>query len=261
MSSPALANAVNNLNTAQSIELQQFVTDLRTDPDNLSSYIQENRNSLVNDVLSQRSDTFNKVYGDATRASNTQNNIYYYYTRNKDLDNLQKELYDRSQYDVGAVTYDKDLAQRQYEINEWSYGNKTDTLFVFQMVLIALVLLAPLLWLSRQGTVPSNVLTGVAVLLGLVIVLTIGVRAYYTSYSRDKRYWNRRQFNKQGGPVVPSGGDCAALSSAYNSAIGDISAAETEINNDVNYGLTTVGDASTSVGNSVINKYINTFSS
>jgi len=260
MSSPALANAVNNLNTAQSIELQQFVTDLRTDPDNLSSYIQDNRDSLVDDVLSQRSDTFNKVYGDATRASNTQNNIYYYYTRNKDLDNMQKELYDRSQYDVGAVTYDKDLAQRQYEINEWSYGNKTDTLFVFQMILIALVLLAPLLWLSRQGTVPSNVLTGVTVLLGLVIVLTTVVRTYYTSYSRDQRYWNRRQFGKQGGPAVPQM-DCAALSSAYNTVLGDVNAAETTISDDVNYGLTTVEDEATSVGNSAINKYMNTFSS
>ena len=146
MSSPALTDAINNLQTAQSVELQQFVTDLRSNPDNLSSYIQKNRDSLVNDVLGQRSDTFNKVYGDAVRASNTQNNIFYYYTRNKDLDTLQKDLLSRTKYDVESTRHDKDLAQRQYEINEWSYGNKMDTLFVFQMILVGLALLAPLLY-------------------------------------------------------------------------------------------------------------------
>ena len=254
--SPALANAVNNLNTAQSIELQQFITDLRTDPDNLSSYIANNRDSLVNDVVSQRDDTFNKVYGDATRAANTQNNIYYYYTRNKDLSNLQKELYERSQYDVGAVTHDKDLAQRQYEINEWAYGNKTDTLFILQLILIALTLIAPLLWLSKQGVIPPSVLTSVTTLLGVIIVLTILVRALYTRWSRDQRYWNRRQFNKQGGPAIPSGGNCASLSTAYNAVLGDVSAAENSASKIVNNASATAQG----VGTSVLNQYQNTFS-
>lgn len=227
MSSPALTDAINNLQTAQSVELQQFVTGLRSNPDDLSSYIQKNRDSLVNDVLGQRSNTFNKVYGDAVRASNTQNNIFYYYTRNKDLDTLQKDLLDRTKYDVESTRHDKDLAQRQYEINEWSYGNKMDTLFVFQMILVGLALLAPLLYFSRQGLLPSSVLTGVAVLFAIIIALTVAVRAQYTLYSRDKRYWNRRQFDRQGGPPIPIP-SCESLSSAYDSTLQGIQGINTQ---------------------------------
>ena len=215
MSSPALTDAINNLNSAQSIELQQFVTDLRSNPENLSGYIQKNRDALVKDAISHREDTFNKVYGDAVRASNTQNNIFYYHTRNKDLDTMQKELYDRTKYEADSIIHDKDLAQRQYEINEWSYGNKLDTLFILQMILLVLVLISPLLYLSRQGLVPTPILTGVAFLCAVIIALTTAVRAQYTLFSRDQRYWNRRQFDRQGGPVIPVP-NCESLSQAYS---------------------------------------------
>lgn len=245
MSSPALTDAIQNLKSAQSVELQQFVTDLRANPENLSQYIQTNRDTLVNDVLGERSDTFNKVYGDAVRASNTQNNIYYYWTRNKDLDTLQGSLLDRTKYDAESVKHDKDLAQRQFEINEWSYGNKMDTLFVFQMILIALVLVTPLLYLSRQGLVPSRVLTMIAVGFTLIIVFTIVVRAQYTNYDRDQRYWNRRQFNKQGGPPIPAP-SCETLSQAYNSTLQGLSAAETKLQN---YGETAQNAVSSYIAN------------
>jgi hypothetical protein len=245
MSSPALTDAINNLQTAQSVELQQFVTDLRSNPENLSGYIQKNRDALVNDVLEQRSDTFNKVYGDAVRASNTQNNIYYYYTRNKDLDTLQKDLLSRTKYDAESTRHDKDLAQRQYEINEWSYGNKMDTLFVFQMILVALALLTPLLYFSRQGLVPTSILTGVAVLFAIIIALTIAVRAQYTAYSRDQRYWNRRQFDRQGGPPIPIP-SCETLSSAYDSTM---------------QGIQGVNTQAQAAGSSILNTYNKVFSS
>ena len=247
MSSPALTDAINTLQTAQSVELQQFVTDLRANPDNLSAYIQKNRDSLVNDVIGQREDTFNKVYGDAVRASNTQNNIYYYNTRNKDVDSLQQELYGKTKYDVASSKHDKDLAQRQYEINEWQYGNKMDTLFVFQMILISLVLLSPLLYFSRQGLVPTSILTGVAVLFVIIIVLTIAVRAQYTAYSRDQRYWNRRQFDKQGGPPVPPV-SCDSLSSAYNSTLQGLQGAGTSLQNTGFAALQSAENMGTAVG-------------
>lgn len=245
MASPALTDAISNLQTAQSVELQQFVTDLRSNPDNLSAYIKNNRDSLVNDVLGQRNDTFQKVYGDAVRASNTQNNIYYYYTRNKDLDTLQKDLLSRTKYDAESTRHDKDLAQRQYEINEWSYGNKMDTLFVFQMILVALALLTPLLYFSRQGLIPTSILTGVAILFVIIIVLTIVVRAQYTIYSRDQRHWNRRQFDRQGGPQIPPP-NCETLSSAYDSTLQGIQGINTRVQD---------------AGSSVLNTYNRVFSS
>lgn len=216
-SSPALNTAIANLNTAQAAELQQFVTDLKANPANLQAYINTNSQNLQRNAISEKNASFNKVFGDTVRASNTQNNIYYYYTRNKDLDTMQKELYDRAQYDVESSRHDKDLAQRQYEINEWSYGNKMETLFIFQMILIAFVLLTPLLYFSRQGLVPTSVLSTVGILFAIIIILTIVIRAQYTTFSRDKRYWNRQVFNRQGGPAIPPP-NCESLSSAYDAA-------------------------------------------
>ena len=208
--------AAESLKNAQEIELQQVISELRGDPTALSGYIGEKRDGLVNTVMGNRDDTFSKTFGDMVRSSNTQNNIYYYYVRNKDLDNMQKEMLDRNKYDVGSVTHDKDVAKRQYQINEWAYNNKLDTLFVLQMILIAAVLLTPLLYLSRQGTVPSSVLTGVGILFAIIIVLTTFVRARYTINDRDQKFWNRRQFSKAG--RAPPALNCQSLEQAYSTA-------------------------------------------
>jgi len=47
--------------------------------------------------------------------------------------------------------YNNDLSSRQSEINEWTYHNKMDTLFVFQLVFISLMTVALLMVLSSQG--------------------------------------------------------------------------------------------------------------
>ena len=212
-----MPTAAENLRDAQTLELQGVITELRGNPAALSSYIAERRDGLINNVMGNRNDTFSKTFGDMVRSSNTQNNIYYYYVRNKDLDNMQKEMLDRNKYDVGSVIHDKDVAQRQYQINEWAYNNKLDTLFVLQMILIAAVLLTPLLYLSRQGTVPSSVLTGVGILFAIIIVLTTFVRARYTIYDRDQKFWNRRQFSKGGRAPPPL--NCQSLEQAYSTAV------------------------------------------
>lgn len=216
--SPAYQTAVTNLGDAQQIELQQAITDLQSNPSQLSSYVSQNQSSLVNSATSQRDNTFQKLYGDMTNASNTQNNIYYYYVRNKDLDTVQQQLMNITKYDADSIINDKDLAQRQYEINQWAYGNKMDTLFIFQMILIGLVLVAPLLYFSRGGFIPTSVLTGTAVLLTAIITLTIAVRAQYTIFSRDQKYWNRKQFDRQGGPPIPVANACTVATAGGSAA-------------------------------------------
>ena len=241
------STAVDNLKTAQEIELQQVITELQSNPDRLSGYISEKRDGLVNNVMGTRSNTFSKIFGDMVRSSNTQNNIYYYYVRNKDLDNIQKEMLERNKYDVGSVIHDKDVAQRQYQINEWAYNNKMDTLFVLQMILIAAVLLTPLLYLSRQGTVPTSVLTGVGILFAIIIVLTTFVRAKYTIYDRDQKFWNRRQFGKAGRAPPPL--NCQSLEQAYSSASENIA------------NLTAEGGRLENVGDMLGNRFTSFFSS
>ena len=88
----------------------------------------------------------------------------------------------------------KDLANRQNEINEWTYGNKLDTLFVFQILFITILLSSGFVYLQKLGFYSPallGVLTGILLFIDIVIIIN---RANWTSRVRDQRYWNRRQF-------------------------------------------------------------------
>lgn len=208
----SLGATIQNTLSMQDLELAQAITELKKNPTKLNSFVQARRNELFNTVKSEHSDTFQKVYGDLERATNTQNNIFYYFVRNKDLDLVEKSVYDKASADAANAKHDAELAKRQYEMNEWASNNKLDTLFVFQMVLIALTLTAPLLYLQRTGVIPMTVLVGVVSLVLLAILFTIIVRAQYTIFTRDSRYWNRRKFASMGGPpTVPTCESVSAL--------------------------------------------------
>ena len=157
------------------------------------------------------------MYGDFTRASDGTSNILYYHTRNKDLDKTQQAVLDKTTSDANAIMFDSQNAKRQFEMNEWTANNKLDTLFFFQLLLITLTLMTPLLYMSKIGLIPNTVYYGVSMLIGIAVVLTLLVRAQYTMNTRDTRYWNRRKFAQMGGP--PTTVTCDALSGLGDRAI------------------------------------------
>lgn len=116
-----------------------------------------------------------------------------------DMTNLYNNL--RSQTNV--LNANNSNSQRQYEINEWTSNNKLDTLFFYQLLLISLTAFAPLLYLSKNGLIPSTVFYGVTGIIGIAVVLTLIIRLQYTVGSRDLRYWNRRRFGQSGGSPAP----------------------------------------------------------
>jgi len=91
--------------------------------------------------------------------------------------------------------YNKDLAKRQTQINEWSYHNKMDTLFVFQLIFISLLFIGILLSLKGQGLVGGPFVwysMGILLVLNVIIIVN---RSVYTNTKRDSKYWNRKHFN------------------------------------------------------------------
>jgi len=44
--------------------------------------------------------------------------------------------------------YNIELANRQIQVNEWAYNNKMDTLFVFQLIFITIMMVTILLVLN-----------------------------------------------------------------------------------------------------------------
>jgi hypothetical protein len=101
--------------------------------------------------------------------------------------------------------YNTDLATRQAEINEWSYNNKLDTLFVFQLIFLGLTFLAILMYLKTRGILGGPFVMYVSAILIIIITVIIANRAMYTANRRDSRFWNRRRFisdnNKDAPPM------------------------------------------------------------
>lgn len=108
------------------------------------------------------------------------------------------------------------LLKRQIEINEWSYGNKMDTLFVYQSLFITLTLITILAFFLRFNIIGNTFFYSFSALVLLIFSLIVVNRAQYTNFVRDNRYWNRRKFREQGSELkVPS---CQSLVSSVDYA-------------------------------------------
>jgi hypothetical protein len=200
-----LQRNIGNTLALQDIELASAISELRGDPARLTDFISNRKAALYTTVTREHSDNFQRVFGDLQRASDTTKNILYYHVRNKDLDRTQQAVYDKAKGEADNATIDSQNAKRQFEINEWTVGNKQDTLFFLQLLFISLCVTAPLLYMSRAGMIPNGVFYGVSGIVLLALILTVVVRAQYTTQSRDNHFWNRRRFAQMGGPpTVPS---------------------------------------------------------
>jgi hypothetical protein len=91
--------------------------------------------------------------------------------------------------------YDSDSATRQVHINEWSYNNKMDTLFVFQIVFIALLFSSIMVILKDMGTFGTSFMYySVGIVATLVVIIIIN-RIVFTQTKRDRTSWDRRTFS------------------------------------------------------------------
>lgn len=236
MKKPALKIAMATVDQAvkftqlfQDVELAQALQQLRNDPQAMQRFLQDAQNNLYKDVTQKKDDMFQKVYGDLERASSTQKAVYYYNIRNKDLNSLQDAVYNTQKESADAVLHDRDLAKRQYEINQWSSSNKMDSLFVYSQafIFICTAILVSYLWI--QGIVSSTIFTIIAAVLLVIFVLTIVNRAQYTNFLRDQRYWNRRQFPTFRGIPVPNICDTQTITSATTSVEDTIQQMEQQV--------------------------------
>jgi hypothetical protein len=94
--------------------------------------------------------------------------------------------------------YNIDLLTRQTEINEWTYQNKLETLFVFQLVFIGLSIWALMVFMKNLGLISSTFVVYGVIVLVLLLGLIIFSRLFYTRNRRDARYWNRVHFGEDG---------------------------------------------------------------
>ena len=178
----------------QDAELTTAISQMQSNPADLNKYLIEARLRLYNTVTQQKDDTFQKVYGDLERASTTERAVYHYYKRNSDLNTLQKNVFDSQKSSADAVIHDRDLAKRQYEINQWTSSNKKETLFIYSQIFIVLCTFVILGYLWMKGILGTSVIMILGTIVLLIVIFTIVNRSQYTDSVRDKRFWNRRLF-------------------------------------------------------------------
>jgi len=185
----------------QDIELTGALAEFKNDPVKLQQFLQNQQSIIYNDVIKQKNNTFDKVYGDLNRASKAQESILMYNKRNKELSSMQDQIYNNQANMATSVIEDKNIAGRKNEMNEWSIGNKNDTLFVFSALFIMLsgLLLATVLW--KMGMISSYLCAALAAPLIIIFVAIVVNRSQYTDVLRDKRYWNKKNFGGKYGKI------------------------------------------------------------
>jgi hypothetical protein len=215
----------------QDVELATAVGQLKQNPAQLQQFLQEQQGKVYTDVTKQKDTTFQKVYGDLTRASQAQDAIVKLDARNKDFDKIHGQIYNSQKEEASAIIEDKNLANRKYEMNQWSIGNKNDTLFVFSFLFIVLSSLILLVVLWRMGVISDALCGSIAAPLIIIFTLIVVNRTQYTNIWRDKRYWNRRDFGGKYGkipvPICP-GADMTAIESGIE---GDMSSVGQALSN------------------------------
>jgi hypothetical protein len=218
----SLDQVIDYTKTFQDVELATAVGQLKQNPAQLQQFLQDQQGKVFGDIIKQKDSTFQKVYGDLNRATQAQEAIVTLDKRNQELADIQKQIYENQSTSATATTDDKNLAVRKYEMNQWSLGNKSDTLFVYSMCFILLSFLVLLGALSSLGMMSGQLATGLAAFAILIFVLTVLNRTSYTSLYRDKRYWNRNTFNEKYGkrppPLCPTNNNCPTPDPAASTA-------------------------------------------
>jgi hypothetical protein len=153
-----------------------------------------NKTAILDGIVGSFDNTFQDIFSTTSSNLKDYQAALFYDTRNADFKQLQDAVAARTGGETENLDIDIQNARRQTQINEWSAYNKLDTLFVSQLTFIALVFLAPLLYLKSLYIIPSGVFWGIAFLIFIIVLFTIVFRIQYTDKTRSNQFWHRRRF-------------------------------------------------------------------
>lgn len=216
----------NNLSgTTQLIDIMQQVAVSQSlssqNLQELQTYVQQAQQNLYNDVTGKKDAAMASAYGELKANTNALHGLQYYLKRNVQLNKVQEDIIGTVKAQASAIEEDQNLAKRQNEINEWEAGNKRDTLFVYQMMLVGLSLTIILAYLMSIGIIGSYLFYGLTLVIVLIFIFTIVNRAQYTNAIRDRRFWNKRRFPTDTTPINTS--LCLDLNSESGISLTDMS--------------------------------------
>jgi hypothetical protein len=217
---PAHDRIITQAQLLQDLELQAAIRDLKANPTQLNTFLKKQQDNVYKNIVKQKDDTFQKVYGDLDRSQKVQESLLRYDTRNRQLLKLHKNIYNNQKAEADAIIENKNTFGRKYEMNEWSVNNKKDTLFVFSAGFVLLSALIGLTVLFRMSLISSILWGWMGAIAIIVFILILINRAQYTEMARNKHYWNKRVFPKNKGNVsiCPPTGTGAGVTTSVKSA-------------------------------------------
>jgi uncharacterized membrane protein len=200
MPNTTIDDIAKNTKLYTDVELAAAVSALQ-DSGQLAAFINNQQANVYSNIIKQKENTFQKVYGDLTRAGQVQEAVLLYNKRTRDLASVQDQIYDNQKDSADAIINDKNMANRKTEMNEWTVNNKKDTLFVFSSLFIMLSGLLLFTGLWRMQMIGTAVCAILNICLIVVFVLILVNRYQYTEVLRNKRYWNKQIFEGKYGDV------------------------------------------------------------
>jgi hypothetical protein len=189
-----LQSVIDQTQALADLELKSYLASLSGTEQ--SELIAGNVDTAVKSVLATKSTQFSNYQNQLLNADNSVTSAAYYLLRSQDLQKLAKDVDEVAAKQVSQADINKQLAGRQFEINEWSNSNKLDTLFFMQVLFISLTLTGVLLFLMMNGLLPQYLFGLFSFFIAFAAVLVLILRARFTSVKRDSRYWSKQRFNQ-----------------------------------------------------------------
>lgn len=187
----------------QDIEKIQYLKTLQSDPSAYASFISTKSNQIQSELVDTKRASFTKMSSDMARFMDMDNNSRATQTRTSQLANSHDHIYNEQGRAISTKKNTEDVTRRQVEINEWYYENKRETLFVLQLILLTALTVVVMLAMKTYGWIGPTAADFVTLFVLVVAAGTWVYRWYYTTYIRDRRYWNARMFKAGEIPLPP----------------------------------------------------------
>jgi hypothetical protein len=166
-----------------------------------TNYVTQNAHAIQDQIAASKNSSFDKARTDLGRYMDLQHNVQLYEIRNSDVKRMADSLAANNNAIKSAVSRDKDVTRRQFEINEFYNYKKEQTAATLMGGVVMLTVILGLV-IANKMEVLSAVVAGT--LAGLIIVL-FGLWAYYRpSANQDPRLWHRRVFTEDAKVAAPT---------------------------------------------------------
>lgn len=211
---------LQSIKTLTDIEIATGIGSLKSNPAQLQQFLQGQQSKVYNKITGQKDLSFQKVYGDLSHSAKVQQSVLLYNKRNHELYNVQENVYENQKNSADGIIEDKNLAHRKNEMNEWSVGNKLDTLFVYSSLFILLSSLLLLILLHQTGIMNGVLIYAIIIIMIIIFIGLVINRYQYTNSHRNLHLWNKRRFQSIPGktptPACPTNDPQSSPSSVYS---------------------------------------------